>query len=122
MKKFSLIAIAIVLHCAFAFVESSTDFCLGKETCSDCIQTNNCAWCQENEFTFSERCFNRDNLKKCPKISIVDPRNNLTILQDDPLTEKKTGEASRRKEKIVQIKPQKVNLKLRPGEFMRSFI
>jgi len=122
MKNFSVIAIAIVLHCTFAFVESATDFCSGKQTCSECIQTNDCAWCQENEFIFGDRCSKRGNPKKCPESSIVDPKNNLTIVQAEPLTEKKAGSASSGKEKIVQIKPQKIHLKLRPGEFMLRLI
>lgn len=88
--------------------------CISKETCGDCITADpECAWCSEEDFTLdgSRRCDYTGNLRgRCSDDHIVTPAQGMKKLTDKELSNKgvKEGDA-------IQIKPQEINLKLRPN-------
>ncbi|KAK9969063.1 hypothetical protein ABG768_027273 [Culter alburnus] len=92
------------------------DQCLkaSVNTCGDCIKSGpGCAWCKDLNFTKTgeqeaARCDTVDVLKErgCPANSIINPKNDYQNILDRPLTKGSPP---------VQIKPQEVQLHLRPG-------
>ncbi|RXN33122.1 integrin beta-1-like protein [Labeo rohita] len=65
------------------------------------------------------RCDYKDSLKKagCTKLGIENPRGNVTIDEDKPVTNRKIdGGQNLRPDDITQIQPQKLTLDLRSGE------
>uniref|UniRef100_A0A3Q1CZH3 Integrin beta n=1 Tax=Amphiprion ocellaris TaxID=80972 RepID=A0A3Q1CZH3_AMPOC len=86
-------------------------------SCTDCIRSGPyCAWCQQLNFTKageqeSVRCDTQAQLMErgCKKEEIISPANNVTIIKEDPLS------VSFDNQEPVQMSPQKINLKLRPG-------
>ncbi|XP_047436583.1 integrin beta-6 [Mugil cephalus] len=85
-------------------------------TCDQCLQLSpQCAWCTQENFTdwFSvkERCDTLDSLleKGCARDQLQFPVTKVEILQDRPLGKKTENDNS------TQISPQKMSLKLRPG-------
>ncbi|XP_038607204.1 integrin beta-6 [Tachyglossus aculeatus] len=88
------------------------------ETCEECILIGpHCAWCSQENFTHSsgigERCDTPGNLlaKGCHLSAIENPISKVEILRNKPLsvgTQKNSSD-------IVQISPQSLVLKLRPG-------
>ncbi|MEQ2275381.1 hypothetical protein XENORESO_002721, partial [Xenotaenia resolanae] len=86
-------------------------------SCDDCIRSGPyCAWCQHLNFTKAGeqeavRCDTQAKLiaRGCERIDIISPHNIKTITQQDPLS------SSFDTEEPVQMSPQKINLKLRPG-------
>ncbi|XP_036041625.1 integrin beta-6 isoform X1 [Onychomys torridus] len=90
----------------------------GAETCSDCLLTGpHCAWCSQENFTHlsgvGERCDTPANLlaKGCQLPFIENPVSQVEILQNKPLSIGRQTNSS----DIVQIAPQSLLLKLRPG-------
>lgn len=90
----------------------------GAETCSDCLLTGpHCAWCSQENFTHlsgaGERCDTPENLlaKGCQLPFIENPVSQVEILQNKPLSVGRQKNSS----DIVQIAPQSLVLKLRPG-------
>ncbi|KAI1901375.1 hypothetical protein AGOR_G00033750 [Albula goreensis] len=93
------------------------------KSCGECIQVGEkCGWCTDPVFLkegepTSARCDEVDSLKKkgCTAAFIEDPRGNLTINKDTPVTNRKEGKKLDIKD-ITQIQPQKLTLDLRSGE------
>ncbi|XP_008843961.1 integrin beta-6 [Nannospalax galili] len=90
----------------------------GAETCSDCLLTGpHCAWCSQENFTHpseaGERCDTPANLlaKGCQLTFVENPVSQVEILQNKPLSIGRQKNSS----DIVQIAPQNLILKLRPG-------
>ncbi|XP_059115136.1 integrin beta-6 isoform X1 [Peromyscus eremicus] len=90
----------------------------GAETCSDCLLTGpHCAWCSQENFTHlsgvGERCDTPASLlaKGCQLPFIENPVSQVEILQNKPLSIGRQTNSS----DIVQIAPQSLVLKLRPG-------
>lgn len=90
----------------------------GAETCSDCLLTGpHCAWCSQENVTHlsgaGERCDTPANLlaKGCQLPFIENPVSQVEILQNKPLSVGRQKNSS----DIVQIAPQSLVLKLRPG-------
>ncbi|KAG9355185.1 hypothetical protein JZ751_000023 [Albula glossodonta] len=81
-----------------------------------CYPNADGAFLKQGEPT-SARCDEVDSLKKkgCTAAFIEDPRGNLTINKDTPVTNRKEGEKLDIKD-ITQIQPQKLTLDLRSGE------
>ncbi|CAI5670717.1 unnamed protein product [Oreochromis niloticus] len=85
-------------------------------SCDDCIKSGPyCAWCQALNFTKAGeqdavRCNTRAELinKGCKENEIISPPNKLNIAKDDPLSASQNGQ-------VVQMRPQKIDLDLRPG-------
>ncbi|XP_012713602.1 integrin beta-2 [Fundulus heteroclitus] len=100
-------------------------FCQQEEVCSksvinscnDCIRSGPyCAWCQQLNFTKAGeqeavRCDTRAKLmsRGCRTDQMISPKNNDSIRKEDPLSQS-TGT-----EEPVQMSPQIIDLKLRPG-------
>ena len=94
-------------------ITTHTDMCNTKMSCRDCIQTKNCAWCLQTNYDNRPRCFNQG---KFMCTDVWNPKNEGTITEDLPLTQKKTSKSSPAPSKIVQISPQRLSLKLRLSE------
>ncbi|XP_024142455.1 integrin beta-2 [Oryzias melastigma] len=86
-------------------------------SCSDCIKAGPyCSWCQQLNFTRGGkqetiRCDTRAQLKEkgCMEEHILSPGNNMTVSENLPLSSSSGGGEP------VQLSPQKISLKLRPG-------
>uniref|UniRef100_A0A2K6EP75 Integrin beta n=1 Tax=Propithecus coquereli TaxID=379532 RepID=A0A2K6EP75_PROCO len=90
----------------------------GAETCEDCLLVGpQCAWCSQENFTHpsgaGERCDTPENLlaKGCLLNFIENPVSQVEILKNKPLSIGRQKNSS----DIVQIEPQSLILKLRPG-------
>uniref|UniRef100_UPI00403858B1 integrin beta-6-like n=1 Tax=Callospermophilus lateralis TaxID=76772 RepID=UPI00403858B1 len=90
----------------------------GAETCGDCLLIGpQCAWCSQENFTHpsgvGERCDTPANLlaKGCQLTFIKNPVSQIEILKNKPLSVCRQKNSS----DIVQIAPQNLILKLRPG-------
>ncbi|XP_029711058.1 integrin beta-PS isoform X1 [Aedes albopictus] len=147
---------ATLLLCAvtLAAAQSSSQLtCPGKTTCRECIQTSNCRWCTQANFT-KPRCHGHD-IGYCPEEYTVDPSNEaITLIARELSKPTKVGGAGGGYEaemsgsshwsssssshhsssssssssgsmsasghhNIVQIYPQRVQLKLRLNEVYR---
>uniref|UniRef100_A0A3P8WGT8 Integrin beta n=1 Tax=Cynoglossus semilaevis TaxID=244447 RepID=A0A3P8WGT8_CYNSE len=87
-------------------------------TCQQCLAVHpSCAWCSQ-EFgkggSSVHRCDLKENLltEGCNGGSLEFPSSTFSILKDTPLSDKASGAA----DDVTQIKPQKVHIKLRPGD------
>uniref|UniRef100_A0A8C5QYT6 Integrin beta n=1 Tax=Leptobrachium leishanense TaxID=445787 RepID=A0A8C5QYT6_9ANUR len=87
-------------------------------TCDTCLKLGpHCAWCSQKNFTDSmdiaARCDTPENLqtKGCPINHIQFPVSKIDIVTNRPLTEGTQKNSS----DVTQISPQKLVLKLRPG-------
>uniref|UniRef100_A0A8C9DLL9 Integrin beta n=1 Tax=Prolemur simus TaxID=1328070 RepID=A0A8C9DLL9_PROSS len=90
----------------------------GAETCEDCLLIGpQCAWCSQENFTHpsgvGERCDTPANLlaKGCLLNFVENPVSQVEILKNKPLSIGRQKNSS----DIVQIVPQSLILKLRPG-------
>ncbi|KAE8627015.1 hypothetical protein XENTR_v10006835 [Xenopus tropicalis] len=96
----------------------STDVCKHTGSCNECILSSaSCSWCNAKNFTKSGeseglRCAVRAELlsRGCDKDHIIDPHGSVNVLQGQPLSE------SADQESVIQLHPQAINVKLRPGE------
>uniref|UniRef100_A0A8C5XQZ7 Integrin beta n=1 Tax=Microcebus murinus TaxID=30608 RepID=A0A8C5XQZ7_MICMU len=91
----------------------------GAEACEDCLLIGpQCAWCSQENFTHpsgvGERCDTPENLlaKGCLLNFIENPVSQVEILKNKPLSIGRQKNSS----DIVQIVPQSLILKLRPGD------
>lgn len=91
------------------------NMCKNKDTCRDCIQTSNCAWCKVTLFE-EDRCFQSNLTTTCTSIEY--PITKITDEIKRPLTsESKIGDViEKEKREIVQLMPQYIKLELRPNE------
>ncbi|CAG9834766.1 unnamed protein product [Diabrotica balteata] len=115
---------------------STPNSCALKERCGECIQTPGCAWCYDPNFGNEPRCFDPElkfqQHKKCPEEFVFFPDNiqnfvtnlELTkvhkgVIDGDKTIAKGIGEsynAGGVRDKMVQVAPQRIRLKLRPGK------
>ncbi|XP_044299064.1 integrin beta-7 [Varanus komodoensis] len=95
-----------------------TGSCQPHPSCHECIQSHpHCAWCKQVGFvqaggSDSGRCAPRLELERrgCLPDEIVDPHGQQQILEDRPLSN------STQHQTITQLAPQRISLRLRPGE------
>uniref|UniRef100_UPI00398E66E5 integrin beta-1-like n=1 Tax=Pristiophorus japonicus TaxID=55135 RepID=UPI00398E66E5 len=93
------------------------------KSCGECIQAGkNCGWCTKNEFLQQEeltgaRCDDIESLRKrgCSMEDIENPNGSLRVNVNNSLAGSVSGEKIK-PEDIVQIRPQKLTVKLRSGE------
>lgn len=149
----TLAAILLVCVVTLAAAQSSSQLtCPGKTTCRECIQTSNCRWCTQANFT-KPRCHGHD-IGYCPEEYTVDPSNEAITLIARELSKptkvggggagggyeaemsgsshwsssssshsssssssSSSGHMSASGHNIVQIYPQRVQLKLRLSKF-----
>ncbi|XP_029015387.1 integrin beta-3-like [Betta splendens] len=94
----------------------------GVTTCKQCLSVHpSCAWCFQEEFgkggSSLSRCDLLQNLlsEGCRKDSVEFPTSSLTINKNVPLSDKGSGASG----DVTQIKPQKIQMTLRPGDSQR---
>ncbi|XP_069828281.1 integrin beta-7 isoform X4 [Dendropsophus ebraccatus] len=98
--------------------EHQTDICKHTLSCSECIQSHpSCVWCSAKDFTQGgesegSRCATRLELlqRGCDAEHLIDPKGLVQFLKDEPLSDNADEDT------VTQLAPQKVYLKLRPGE------
>ncbi|KAL7744460.1 hypothetical protein ACLKA6_001838 [Drosophila palustris] len=119
-----------LIHCTAAQIDQSPakleqNPCMNKFTCHECIQTQNCGWCMKPDYGDRPRCFlHTPKPEVCPESFIWNPDTSERILINKDLTLASGGAAwaaggqfiSAAAGEIVQIKPQRVSLKLRINE------
>jgi len=100
--------------------------CSSHNSCSDCIQHPECAWCSKPKFalrdgTQLDRCnprawFHRPDFMdaNCDEF-MVDMVAEITKIQDEPLTQRMSMKLTSKKTR-VQIRPQKLSIRIRPNE------
>lgn len=94
--------------------KGSANPCTTMESCGQCIRAHaDCAWCSEDDFTLegNSRCDLMTNLgnSKCDRSYLVFPQHSMEKVLDKELSNKGTQEGA------VQLKPQRVHLKLKPN-------
>lgn len=122
VNVFIFSSILVFNSLAHGFLQTSvastdeTNPCLSKETCSDCITSNaQCAWCKQDGFSAEmgkRRCDLVQNLARhgCHESQIYHPGHFIQKIIDEELSNKTRDEAD-----AVQIKPQRVHLRLKPN-------
>merc|ERR1719457_246923 len=89
---------------------STASICRAQRNCQQCISAHpECQWCsQENNSTAPIfRCSTISDTS-CPAEHRQNPRSSSESTKDDDFADQSSGDA-------VQLKPQKMNIKLRPG-------
>ncbi|KAM7387323.1 hypothetical protein PAMA_009783 [Pampus argenteus] len=89
----------------------------GVTTCQQCLAAHpSCAWCSQEEFGKGGSSVSRCDLKQnlldagCSQTALEFPSSILTIQENTPLSDKGTAD------NVIQIKPQKLHMVLRPGD------
>ncbi|CAH2104938.1 unnamed protein product [Euphydryas editha] len=85
--------------------------CNERKTCNECLRDENlCVWCSTDNFNNTNRCVSiSENLTNwCDSKDIIDPKQNVTPVEDLDFSSK-IG-------KVIQIKPQKINIDIRLGD------
>ncbi|XP_056146129.1 integrin beta-2 [Lampris incognitus] len=112
------------------FLRGRSGFSSGEElcsktvitTCGDCIRSGPyCVWCNQLNFTRpgeqeAARCDTKSQLMErgCKQEDIISPGNYFRVLKEVPLSTTFVQEQAKQREP-VQLFPQKIELKLRPG-------
>uniref|UniRef100_T1JH92 Integrin beta n=1 Tax=Strigamia maritima TaxID=126957 RepID=T1JH92_STRMM len=101
--------------CVLGQSSNSSSICVHLESCGKCIQFDpRCVWCRDEDYKIdplAPRCDLITNLqKRCADKDIVNPVFDPKFPGNEELS-KPRGNTGR----VIQIKPQEVKLKLRPG-------
>ena len=97
-------------------IQDDSNPCLSKESCSECIISNaQCAWCKQDGYSSEmgrRRCDYVQNLARggCHESQVYHPQHSIQKLVDEELSNKTMDERD-----AVQIKPQRVHLRLKPN-------
>ena len=105
MRNFLSINLFIYFLGTLLYLSECQQLCSLQDTCDGCISAGiECIWCADMVLTnnTSSRCMQRNVPNSCSNIE--DTQGNLTILLDDPFSEQ------------VQVRPQRLRVRLRPGE------
>ncbi|XP_050083366.1 integrin beta-PS isoform X1 [Anopheles aquasalis] len=90
---FAVAAVQMVVLLEQAASESyPVSTCPGKSTCGQCIQTKNCRWCKDPNFT-QPRCHGQIE-NYCAEEFTVDPSNSFTLIQGHALSKASGGAAA----------------------------
>ncbi|CAM1294686.1 ITGB1 (predicted) [Pycnogonum litorale] len=88
--------------------------CPYQETCGSCMGVQGCAWCtaEKQDFESAGRCDTFINLRRkgCPETHIYNQKNKMEIVVDRNLSD-----AGALKGSAIQVKPQTIQLTLRPN-------
>ncbi|RXG61019.1 Integrin beta pat-3 [Armadillidium vulgare] len=94
-----------------------------QQTCSDCLEENGLEWCSYPSQDFNTSVYSRCLKSKvessrwrnwCGEENIYHPNNDVEIVRDEPFTNPENNLYD--EDKIIQIKPQQVQMKLSPGK------
>uniref|UniRef100_A0A1A8F1D7 Integrin beta n=2 Tax=Nothobranchius korthausae TaxID=1143690 RepID=A0A1A8F1D7_9TELE len=109
----------LLLVCRNGLCQQQEEVCAKSviNSCGDCIRTGPfCSWCKQLNFTKpgeqeAVRCDTKAQLVKkgCNIFEIIAPENHKTTIKDVPLSTLSSNQEP------VQMRPQQVSLKLRPG-------
>ncbi|XP_075447947.1 integrin beta-7 isoform X2 [Ascaphus truei] len=99
-------------------IKPQTDVCTHTVSCTECISSHpNCAWCSAKNFTHggeqeASRCATRLELLRrgCDEEHLINPQGSVNVQQDTPLSD------NAEQETVTQLAPQRVLVRLRPGE------
>ncbi|XP_071476927.1 integrin beta-1-like [Diadema antillarum] len=96
--------------------QTSASVCNDATSCGECISLDaSCGWCTAQNYTdtaINARCDLVTNLRQKSCAEISDPDSTVTVLQDAPLS----NAGGTAQGDAVQVKPQQISLKLRPGK------
>uniref|UniRef100_A0A3B4VME1 Integrin beta n=1 Tax=Seriola dumerili TaxID=41447 RepID=A0A3B4VME1_SERDU len=106
--------------CVVAIIVKGFNICTsrGVTTCRQCLAVHpSCAWCFQEGGSSVSRCDLKQNLLEggCSTTSLEFPSSTMTIEEDVPLSDKASGTA----DDVIQIKPQRLHMVLRPGDTKR---
>ncbi|KAM4700876.1 integrin beta-7 isoform 1-T3 [Discoglossus pictus] len=98
--------------------QAQKDVCVNTVSCTECITSHpSCAWCSAKNFTLGgesegSRCATRWALlqRGCDEEHIINPQGSINVMKNTPLSD------SAEEETVTQLAPQRLHLKLRPGE------
>lgn len=114
MDLFRLVT-AILSLCASSSAQNlAASPCNDAKTCGACIVLDpSCGWCTQGNFSDagSPRCDTIPNLQMQGCSDITSPNSTVVINRDIPLSD-----AGGQSQDAVQVKPQEMTLKLRPGQ------
>ncbi|XP_026487395.2 integrin beta-PS-like [Vanessa tameamea] len=106
-----MIIISYSILFIFIPIVLTSNSCKQHKTCNECIRdTSVCSWCSMDNFNGTNRCTSgRDNLDSwCSAEHIINPQHKITTSEDLNFNSE-IG-------KVIQIKPQKIDIDIRPGE------
>ncbi|XP_069173451.1 LOW QUALITY PROTEIN: integrin beta-PS [Procambarus clarkii] len=103
--------------------QQEVEKCHAQRKCVDCIQTPDCMWCSKLKNESEQRVarcqhITADPTTFCDPAHLENITNSVVITQDTPLTvagNENTGKSAGEADKIVQLRPQRMKLKLRKG-------
>uniref|UniRef100_A0AC35TMN0 Integrin beta n=1 Tax=Rhabditophanes sp. KR3021 TaxID=114890 RepID=A0AC35TMN0_9BILA len=93
-------------------------------TCASCIQQHeSCAWCSFTDFDSNNQYPRCDNVKRleehgCPQNEIEFPIKKYEVIEDKPLSNERHVD-DKHEEDAVQLKPQEVEIVIRPTSKVR---
>lgn len=123
MTYITIVLILVLTLSTTSNSEPNVNVCGSKSSCHECIQTKNCAWCMDPEFSES-RCFEpgvSSLTKGCPENYTWNPKSNHHVTLQKALTPGDMGTNRRSdhsdSQTIVQVYPQRVELKLRISSY-----
>lgn len=97
------------------------DHCAGKQTCHQCIQAKDCAWCMDPNASDAKRCFHAASNSSCQQNFIWNPQATQELIDDRELTVADFNRTTNTQDDdIVQIRPQRIKLKLRISKFSKT--
>nr|XP_021322001.1 integrin beta-1-like [Danio rerio] len=119
-----LLLISVLLGLSRAQQDGNECTKASAQSCGECIQAGEkCGWCTDEGFLKqgeqkSTRCDEIEALEKkgCSKASIENPRGKITIVKNQPVTNRTKNGAKLKPDQITQIQPQQLSLNLRSGE------
>ena len=80
--------------------------CSLKTSCDQCMSDSACVWCPDPSIT--TKCFEAKSADKCSK-EIINIKSDFSIVENKPLVSESIDN------QFIQIAPQKIEAKLRPG-------
>lgn len=110
-RKICLQICSLILLLGLAFGQNCQSGDANK-SCGQCIKEGpDCAWCGDSDYSGNFRCDQRSNLDgKCREI--FQPKSEVQETQDNAIGSAKPGMNGTQ----VQVQPQQIQVKIRPGE------
>ncbi|OQR79540.1 integrin beta-PS-like [Tropilaelaps mercedesae] len=113
-----LLALACILWAVASYADIRADEayvkCHHQQTCRDCLNAGPlCSWCYKKDYKMSRCDINAIHKEQCQGEHDDQKSDERFIVDDKPLTEPHA--ATDTSEPIVQLKPQKIKIRLRPG-------